>query len=50
MTSVSNLLAPSSSAKTHAKHMLAGSSNIHGEKVIDSLRMEAFGIELSEGG
>ena len=26
--------------------MLAGSTNIHGEKIIDSLRTEAFSIEL----
>ena len=30
--------------------MLAGSSNVHGEKIIDSLCTEAFCIELSKGG
>ena len=30
--------------------MMAGSPNIHGEKIIDSLRIEAFCIELSQRG
>ena len=50
MTSASNLLALSSGTKPHAQHMLTGSTDEHGEKVIDSLCVEAFGIECSQGG
>ena len=36
--------------KAHAQRMLAGSLNIHGQEIIDSLWAEALSIELSNGG
>ena len=36
--------------KAHAQHVLAGRTNIHGKEVVDSLRAETFGVELSMRG
>ena len=48
VTSVSNVLASCFGNKAHPQHMLAGSTNMHGEEVVDSLRAETLSTELSE--
>ena len=36
--------------EAHTKHMLTGSTNMHGQEVIHCLRIESFSIEVGKSG
>ena len=36
--------------KAHAQHVLTCCPNIHGEEIMDSLRIESLGVEVGKGG